>query len=247
MIKAHKRIGQTPLELLEEIRSNNPKLKNEKMSYAGRLDPMAVGEMLIMVGKKENSQREKYLKFDKTYEADILFGFSTDSHDLLGIVESISTKVISTNELKAALKILKKIKKIKYPVFSSKNVKGKPLFEWKKTGKINEIKIPERDIKIKKLKLIQNYEIKGIKLWNYINFSINEVKGDFRQKEILDKWYEILSENNNLYQVSKIRFKVSSGTYIRSLADILGKEMETAGCLLSLNRIRIHRKTLYKS
>jgi tRNA U55 pseudouridine synthase TruB len=91
---------------------------------------MAEGEMLIMVGKEENQNRQKYLKYDKTYEAHILFGFETDTHDILGLIqnsiessESVnlqnsdesenSEKInLSSKEVKKILKNIKKIKQI---------------------------------------------------------------------------------------------------------------------------------------
>lgn len=245
MIKLDKKFGQTPLEALEDLRKDRSELANEKLSYAGRLDPMATGEMLVLVGKKENAKREKYLKFNKTYEAHVLFGFKTDTGDLLGLSEKSKTKQkIATKDLKTALRQLSKIKKIKYPVFSSKTVKGKPLFEWYREGRIGEIEIPTRDIKIFSAKVLETYKISTEDLQKYVAFAASEVKGDFRQDEIFEKWMINLQGNEN-FQVAKIKFKVSSGTYIRVLAEELGKILGTEACLLSLCRTKIHKKFIF--
>lgn len=250
MIKSWKRVGQTPLELLEEIRQSNPALLNEKMSYAGRLDPMAEGEMLILVGEDENQRRTEYLGFDKEYEAEILLGFTTDSQDLLGlVVDSIELDRVENLEMSKLKKLLPEIsnqmlgsRRQKYPVFSSKNVSGRPLFDWFKAGQINQIKIPDRSINVKKVSFVDIKEISSSKLMSYINEHVNFVKGDFRQSEILDKWESVLGDNsfdNYHFPIVRMTFVVSSGTYIRSLAEDLGKLLDVPACLFSLKRTKI--------
>lgn len=44
LLLLHKPRGWTPLQTLNKLREINPLLANEKLSYAGRLDPMARGE-----------------------------------------------------------------------------------------------------------------------------------------------------------------------------------------------------------
>ena len=53
---------------------------------------MANGLMILLINN-ECKQQDKYLKLNKTYEFDILFGFKTDTYDVLG-------KLISYNLVK---------------------------------------------------------------------------------------------------------------------------------------------------
>ena len=80
----YKKVGQTPLEALEVLRKKKKLSLSAKLSYAGRLDPMASGVLLILQGATQ-TQREKYLSLDKKYRAKILLGFGSDSFDLLGL------------------------------------------------------------------------------------------------------------------------------------------------------------------
>lgn len=250
MIKIWKKVGQTPLELLKEIRLNNPSLKNEILSYAGRLDPMAEGEMLILVGEKENKEREKYLSFDKEYEAEILLGFSTDTYDLLGLI----TRQADFARLKKEnINILeKKIKKIlsdflekreqEYPVFSSKTVSGRPLFDWYKSGEINKIEIPLHEIKIKETRLLSISFISSEEFKNKVKNKISLIKGDFRQEEIFNKWNETINLplfSDLKFPIVKIYFNVSSGTYIRGLAEEIGEKLKIPTFLFSLKRNKV--------
>ena len=70
VILLNKKEGETPLEALEVFRKRKTKQKKEykdvKMTYAGRLDPMAEGLLIILTGE-ECKNKEKYLVLDKEY------------------------------------------------------------------------------------------------------------------------------------------------------------------------------------
>jgi tRNA pseudouridine(55) synthase len=211
----YKNLGETPLEALEKLRQSEPALKEETLSYIGRLDPMAEGEMIVLVGKEENQKRDEYLNFDKEYMAEFLIGFATDTGDLLGLVQKTSNEKISTDFLNNEIlsldswqnlsekistlpeKLLQIIEQ-KFPWFSSKHVFGRALFDWFKAGQQEEIERPSKQIKIYSAELIKSAEniffrkITAGELQNYLTQNINKVKGDFRQSEILERWQGIL-------------------------------------------------------
>src|SRR3990167_5802419 len=83
VLNLYKKLGETPRERLERLRVEKPHYAHEVLSYAGRLDPMAEGGMLCLVGSA-NKHREEYLNLSKEYTLDVLFGFSTDTYDILG-------------------------------------------------------------------------------------------------------------------------------------------------------------------
>jgi len=156
VILINKKEGETPLQSLEYFRSKNKEYKNLPMTYAGRLDPMAYGLLLVLAGE-ETKNKEKYLSLDKEYEFSILFGFSTDTYDILGKV--IDNKNFNISEIGLRKNIIQVLPKFlgnriqKYPIYSSKTVKGKPLFFYARAGE--KVEIPEKEIFIKKLKLIK--------------------------------------------------------------------------------------------
>ncbi len=249
MIKIWKKVGQTPFQLLEQVRRDNPELAQEILSYAGRLDPMAEGEMIILVGKEENANRKKYLNLDKQYEADILFGFKTDTYDLLGLVTDFcgqdvlvdSFFVKHKTKINSILRGFLKKKTQKYPPYSSKTVGGTPLFEWMRAGKISEIKIPSRKIAVRKFEVLSVDFISALELWEYIEENVTAVIGDFRQDQIMEKWAEMLAQKHNFFfPVARVSFTVSSGTYIRGLADELGEKLDVPACLMKLKRNKIY-------
>lgn len=244
-----KPVGISPLDAINALKEKYPELKDEKMTYAGRLDPLAEGVLLILAGNAVH-EKEKYLKLGKEYEGEILFGFNTDTYDILGLPKKNRQSIsISRGVLDIEIKRLEGENALPLPPYSSYKIKGKPLFQWAREGKLNKIKIPERKTMIYEIKLLSLKKISGRKLLDKIEQKIKVVKGDFRQEKILNRWQKMLPfpsdrcfagtfENQKEYQVAKIKIACSSGTYIRSVANDLGKKLKTGGTLLSLTRTK---------
>ena len=48
---------------------------------------------MILLAGDAVYEKEKYLKLDKEYEAEILFGFETDTYDILGLPKKKNRKI----------------------------------------------------------------------------------------------------------------------------------------------------------
>lgn len=241
MLFFHKKIGETPLEMLDRLRVEKPEYRDTKLSYAGRLDPMAYGEMLVLVGE-ENKEYKKHLSYDKEYEATFIFGFETDTGDILGIIQNIDSESSDILEEKVREQInnFKKIKNQKYPWFSSMVVDGLKLFDHFKRGNFG-IERPNRKVEIKEAEVLNFENIKNTDLQKYVFENISKVKGDFRQKEIKDRWHDFFNKNSQDFYTVKVRILVSSGTYIRSLAE----NFEYPATLLKLKRTKIFTQKVF--
>lgn len=238
----YKRIGETPLEAINRLKKKNPWYQNVKISYAGRLDPMARGKLLLLLGE-ENKNRVLWEKKDKKYVFEVLFGVSTDSDDVLGLVQEVKQKsVFSQKDLTCALSIIKN-RKFQYPpIFSSVRFKGKPLYYWARKDK-KTIKLKKRKIIIYSINILKTNYISTNKLKIFVKRRIALVKGSFRQKEVLLSWEKNLKkskDNNFLFKVVKIRVKCSSGTYARSIAKDLGKALKLPSLALNIKRTKIY-------
>ena len=125
VLNLYKRMGETPRERLERLRTEKPRYAMEVLSYAGRLDPLAEGVLLALVGG-ENLRREAYLSLDKEYTLDILFGFSTDSYDVLGRVtdsaDMSSLEALKRKNITEGLREFQGKISQEYPPFSSKTI-----------------------------------------------------------------------------------------------------------------------------
>lgn len=240
MIYIYKNLGETPLEALDRLRIEKPEYRDEKLSYAGRLDPMAEGVMLVMVGE-ENKEREKYLNLEKEYEFEVLFGFATDTFDLLGLVSDYSPNdiEIKEEEIKDVLGKFKGVRSQVYPAYSSKTVAGKPMFEYARAGKLDEIGMPIKEVEIFDIQLSGMSKISQPELIRSLAERVGKVRGDFRQVEILERWGNVLAQTDALsFPVIKIRMHCSSGTYARALAHELGRALGLPTLAYSIKRTR---------
>ena len=50
LVIVNKPIGKTPLEMVQFFKKNNPEYAESTISYAGRLDPMAHGLLILLIG-----------------------------------------------------------------------------------------------------------------------------------------------------------------------------------------------------
>lgn len=248
VIILNKKEGETPLEALERFRNGKKEYKNIPMTYAGRLDPMASGLLILLTGE-ECKKKEKYLTLLKEYKFQILFGFATDTYDILGKVHSnILTNIgIKTTKKELKTKINKNLKYFigeftqEYPMYSSKTVKGKMLFEYARSGE--EVEAPKRKVKVKSLKLEKITTINQEKLFKNIEKRINKVKGDFRQKEILKIWKKELIKSKSDFFIGDFYIKCGSGTYVRGIADSLGKKIKIPTLAFSIKRTKVGKWT----
>ncbi len=91
----NKEVGETPLSAAEAFRATRPDLKDIPLSYAGRLDPMASGKLLVLIGEECKHQSE-YHDLDKEYEFSVLFGITSDTQDVLGRLRALSDVVFAS-------------------------------------------------------------------------------------------------------------------------------------------------------
>ena len=242
IIILNKKEGQTPLFALENFRKKNPEYLNAPLTYAGRLDPMASGVLIILAGD-EIKNKEKYLALNKEYNFSILFGISTDTYDILGkILESKDVNPENIElEIKRSLKYFKGSLKQKYPIYSSKTVNGKPLFAYARNDEV--VEIPEREIFIKKIKLGKIRKINNKKLFLIIEKRIRKVGGDFRQKEILKIWKKELKKPRVFY-TADFKINCGSGTYVRGIANSLGEKMKIPALAFSIKRTKVGKYSI---
>jgi len=243
VINLYKPIGPTSLQWIKEYRKHHPRYKNITLGYGGRLDPMAEGILLVIIGD-ENKKRDKYLKLPKEYEFEILFGFATDTYDALGLIvdhEPDGFEIPPTRRVEEALREFEGKIMQKFPPYSSYTIKGKTLFTWAREGRLHEIEIPSKEREIYDIKLLKTYEIDKEKLLNTIIERVSKVTGPLRQKEIIKKWSEILGDydTNHQFSVAKCYIACSSGTYVRGIAHELGKKLKTLALAFSIKRTKV--------
>ena len=228
-----KKLGQTPLEKIEEIRKSKKIPKSVSMTYAGRLDPAAEGKLIILTDK-DVLEKEKYTSLSKIYVINVLFGLKTDTGDLLGIPTEKEANKITKTQLMKVFKKLSGKRLQKYHPYSSKNIAGVPLWQMARDSK--KVDIPEHIVEIKNIKILKENTISYKNILSRVEKICREVKGDFRQEKIIESWKKI---SNKKFQSFQLEIKSSAGAYMRVLAEEIGEELGENCTCFSIKRTKI--------
>lgn len=232
----YKDAGLTPLQAIEQYRMVK-NLGDVPMTYAGRLDPMAEGVLLVLWGDAcKNKDAE--LGKDKEYRFEVLFGVSTDTYDALGLVQHVSPRPsISFDELKQVYTYTEPQTFLQpYPMYSSKPVDGKPLFAHAREG--GDVEVPTKNVTICTLQCLSVRQVSGGEVLRDVAQRVSQVDGDFRQGQILETWNKKLSPKD-VFVLATFTARVSSGTYIRSLAHQMGERFGTGAIAYKIVRTKI--------
>ncbi len=119
----YKNLGETPLERAERFRNDHPEFLNSKITYAGRLDPMAEGLLVLLTNDAVNT-KENFLSLSKTYEVEVLWGVGTDTQDVLGLISKTSMKYPEVEKVRGYISESVGKFEQKYPAYSSKPING---------------------------------------------------------------------------------------------------------------------------
>jgi tRNA pseudouridine(55) synthase len=247
-----KQVGETPLSAMERWRQQQDKtFADVPLAYAGRLDPMASGTLLVLVGD-ECKVQEKYHTLDKAYTFSVLFGVSSDTDDVLGRLTLDSTVPTPTRTtLSTITKKLTGIISLPYPPFSSKTVMGKPLHTWTLEGRLGEITIPTNTTRIYSLTVDKIFTISRRMVYETVSTKIETIPpvkdnrkalgNDFRRTDVRSDW-KLFAEFGRLddqFTIAEFTCIASSGTYMRSLAREIGQQCGTRGLAYHIHRTTI--------
>ncbi|CAN5588975.1 tRNA pseudouridine(55) synthase TruB [soil metagenome] len=186
-------------------------LRTKRIGHTGTLDPFATGVLVILVGKA--TRLAQFLDKDKkAYEAEIAFGFETDTGDRTGSAkcEVQSAKSVSVEEIEKILPEFRGEILQTPPMYSAKKIEGKKLYELARKG----IEIERQPVKVKiyDLEIIKDTQNSKLKTQNFV-----------------------------------LRVACSAGTYIRTLAEDIGRRLETGAHLAELRRTRAGKFDLSKA
>ena len=237
VFSVYKKAGEGLNELLLRVRSEKGLFSNESLTYAGRLDPLAEGTVIVLSGD-DRFEKEKYTSLDKEYEVDVLFGIETDTLDPLGLVTSSKVMLVDERDISSTLKFLKEITSWKYPKFSSKTFEGKPLFVRTRSGE----ETPDlfKEGRVYETTFLEMSTITTSDLLDEVKEKIQRVSGDFRQVAVRQSWEEALSNiDTKKFSMAKIKVVASSGIYMRELARLLGERLGTHAIAFHIKRTRV--------
>jgi tRNA pseudouridine55 synthase len=150
IINVYKEKGYTSHDVVAKMRGI---LKMKKIGHTGTLDPDAQGVLPVCLGKATKLV-DLITDKDKTYEAVMKLGITTDTQDLTGKVLETSEVTVGISQIEAAINsFIGKYEQLP-PMFSAIKVDGKKLYELARQGK--EIERKTRSVTIHNIKIL-NY------------------------------------------------------------------------------------------
>jgi tRNA pseudouridine(55) synthase len=245
-----KAVGQTPLEAAEAWRVTQPELQGVPLAYAGRLDPMASGQLLVLIGE-ECKKQDEYHDLDKEYQVAMLFGVASDSGDVLGLIQESGPMTVTEESVAAVFASLVGEITMPYPIFSAKTVAGKPLHTWTMENRLDEITIPTRTSHLYSLTLDNIYtltraevaerSLEKIALLPPVTDPRKSLGNDFRRPEVHKTWetFKHTGSLTDVFYIANCTCVSSSGTYMRSLTEVAAKMLGTTGLAYGIHRSKI--------
>ena len=162
IINVYKEKGFTSHDVVAKLRGI---LKQKKIGHTGTLDPEAEGVLPVCLGKA-TKLCDLLTDKDKTYEACLHLGISTDTQDMTGtILEEKSVQVTEEEVIQMIASFEGEYQQIP-PMYSALKVNGKKLYEYAREG--IEIERKPRKVQIFSIK-IQKIELP--KVWFLVECS----------------------------------------------------------------------------
>lgn len=122
-----------------------------RIGHGGTLDPMATGVLPVFVGRATRAV-EFFEHAEKTYEAVLRLGLSTDTEDITGTVLREQPVSLTREQVEAVLPEFRGQIMQTPPMYSALKVNGQKLYQLARKGR--EVERPSRPITIHRLELL---------------------------------------------------------------------------------------------
>lgn len=150
IINVYKEKGFTSHDVVAKLRRI---VGQKKIGHTGTLDPDATGVLPVCLGKA-TKLCDLLTDKNKTYEAVLLLGKTTDTQDITGeVLEEKSTEALTEEKVREAIEgFIGDYEQIP-PMYSALKVNGKKLYELAREGKVIERKA--RPVKILDIQILE--------------------------------------------------------------------------------------------
>ena len=230
IVPLYKPLGRSTHQLAHQA----GQMFQEKATHTGTLDPMAEGVVVALTGD-DRFKKTQLAEWQKVYQFQIIGGFETDSHDLLGLVTKSrkENKENVVNSLTTKLSDFIGTYKQVTPSFSAKRINGTSFFEKAKRGL--DTPAITQEVSIYSLGVNSAIYIRGLDLLLEIEKRIGLVDGNFRQPEILNRWQSVI-KSDDTFPLVTLTATTSKRTYIRGLIRDLGLTTDLSLTAFSITR-----------
>lgn len=207
-------VAKVRSELRKQLSVNNQQAKKIKVGHAGTLDPFATGLLIVLIGDETKNQ-DSYMKQDKEYVATLKLGFVSTTGDPEGEIKEIAASVQGQ------------------ALNSPDRREGRPGLVPPRNDVVENV-LKQFLGEISQIPPIYS----AIKVDGKRAYKLARAGETPEMKPRLITIHELNIENYE-YPNLKINVKCSSGTYIRTLGEDIGKALNTGAYLTALRRTKI--------
>ena len=196
MLLEYKEAGITINQFINNIKEKYP---NDKIAYAGRLDPMARGYIPILFND-ECYNMTKYTNMRKIYRVKVIIGIQTDTDDPLGIIQNMNYSILPKDCFNLSMVTINQA----FHYYSTKSINQR---------RRNIDNVDKHNVMLYKSSIVSTGIIPTDEFINTIINIINciDKTKNFRQKEIIDQWSKIQVP----IEYIELELDVSSGFFVR--------------------------------
>ena len=152
LLNVNKPVGITSRDVVNQVQRL---VKPWKVGHAGTLDPLASGVLVLAVGKA--TRLIKYVqRMPKLYQATFLLGYESDTEDVSGVLQELTSAPVPTRE-----ELLAQLPKFtgeimqRPPAYSALKVKGERAYALARKGQ--DVALDPRPVQVYQMELL-DYE-----------------------------------------------------------------------------------------
>ncbi|MFH0928608.1 MAG: tRNA pseudouridine(55) synthase TruB [bacterium] len=205
--------GPTSFDVVAKIR----RLTGEKrVGHAGTLDPFASGLLIVAVGRDYTKQLSDFVGLDKEYEAEICLGATSTTGDPEGIIIKTNSMIVTPA-----------------PEPGSMDERGSRVKPGMTTQEIEKVLRSFIGPQLQTPPMYSAKKVAGQKLYSLAR------KGVVIERKPVSITIHAIELLNYSWPLLTIKARVSSGTYLRTLGEDIGRALGTGAYLTKLRRTSI--------
>ncbi len=152
MLLVDKAVGWSSFDVVAKARKA---LQVKRIGHAGTLDPAATGLLIVLVGREETKQQDRFMKLEKEYEVTFELGKVSTTDDAEGeITVREMDHVITRSEFEAVLQRFIGPIQQQPPIYSAIHINGERAYKLARQGKAADVVIPFRTVMIHAIQII---------------------------------------------------------------------------------------------
>lgn len=243
MILVDKPSGISSFGVVAKVRGKMRKELGQKVKvgHAGTLDPFATGLLIVLTGKMTKKSAE-FLKLDKEYVATMKLGYVSTTGDPEGEIQSYSTRRVSLAS--DAVQSAHGSSSALGAVQSTHDFSSAP-------GAVQSVHDSSSCQDLPSLKTIETVTKSFVGKIKQVPPKYSAIKIDGERAYKLARKgedFEMPSREVEIYEIEILRYEwpeleircaVSSGTYIRTLAEDIGEKLRLGAYLTALRRTKV--------